>query len=123
MQFLRNAQAYYAGLGIRIKRLLTDNGSAFRSKDFALACNELGICHKFTRPYRPQTNGKAERFIQSALREWAYGFTYQNSRERTAALDYWNHHYNGHRPHQGIGGATPMSRLNLNRNNLLTLHN
>lgn len=123
VQFLRNAQAYYAALGITIKRLLTDNGSAFRSKDFALACKELGIRHKFTRPYRPQTNGKAERFIQSALREWAYGFTYQNSSERTAALDYWNHHYNWHRPHQGIGDSTPMSRLNRSRNNLLTLHN
>ena len=122
VQFLRNAHAYYAGLRVPIKRLLTDNGSAFRSKDFALACKELGIQHKFTRPYRPQTNGKAERFIQSALREWAYGFTYQNSSERTAALDYWNHHYNWHRPHQGIGGAVPMSRLSRSRNNLLTLH-
>lgn len=122
VQFLRNAQAYYVALGITIKRLLTDNGSAFRSKDFALACKELGIRHKFTRPYRPQTNGKAERFIQSALREWAYGFTYQNSTERTSALGYWNHHYNWHRPHQGIGGSTPMSRLNRSRNNLLTLH-
>ena len=110
------------GLRVPIKRLLTDNGSAFRSKDFAQACKELGIHHKFTRPYRPQTNGKAERFIQSALREWAYGFTYQNSSERTAALDYWNHHYNWHRPHQGIGGAVPMSRLSRSRNNLLTLH-
>lgn len=123
VQFLRNAHAYYAGLGVKIKRLLTDNGSAFRSRDFALACKELGIRHKFTRPYRPQTNGKAERFIQSALREWAYGFTYQNSSERTAALDYWNHHYNWHRPHQGIGGVAPMSRLIQSRNNLLTLHN
>ena len=122
VQFLRNAHAYYAGLRVPIKRLLTDNGSAFRSKDFAQACKELGIHHKFTRPYRPQTNGKAERFIQSALREWAYGFTYQNSSERTAALDYWNHHYNWHRPHQGIGGAVPMSRLSRSRNNLLTLH-
>jgi transposase InsO family protein len=122
VQFLRNAHAYYAGLGVKIKRLLTDNGSAFRSREFALACKELGIRHKFTRPYRPQTNGKAERFIQSALREWAYGFTYQNSSERTAALDYWNHHYNWHRPHQGIGGVAPMSRLTQSRNNLLTLH-
>ena len=122
VQFLRNAHAYYAGLGVKIKRLLTDNGSAFRSREFALACKELGISHKFTRPYRPQTNGKAERFIQSALREWAYGFTYQNSSERTAALDYWNHHYNWHRPHQGIGGVAPMSRLTQSRNNLLTLH-
>src|SRR5580765_3512987 len=72
--------------------------------------------------YRPQTNGKAERFIQSALREWAYGFTYQHSNERTHALGRWNHHYNWHRPHQSIGGAIPMSRLGSSRNNLLTLH-
>jgi len=123
VQFLRNAHAYYASLGVRIQRLLTDNGAAFRSKDFAQACQALGISHRFTRPYRPQTNGKAERFIQSALREWAYGFTYQNSSERTAALDHWNHHYNWHRPHQGIGGIAPMTRLNSSRNNLLTLHN
>ncbi len=122
VQFLRNACAYYASLGVRIQRLLTDNGSAFRSKDFALACKELGIRHRFTRPYRPQTNGKAERFIQSALREWAYGFTCQNSSQRTAALDHWNHHYNWHRPHQGIAGITPMSRLNSSRNNLLPIH-
>ena len=122
VQFLRNAHAYYALMGVQIKRLLTDNGSAFRSHDFAKTCKDLGIRHRFTRPYRPQTNGKAERFIQSALREWAYGFTYQNSDERTAALDHWNHHYNWHRPHQGIGGATPMSRLNQSRHNLLTLH-
>ncbi|MGH8795488.1 MAG: IS481 family transposase [Caldimonas sp.] len=122
VQFLRDAVAYYARLGVTVRRLLTDNGSAFRSKDFAAACKALGIVHRFTRPYRPQTNGKAERFIQSALREWAYGFTYQNSGERTQALDRWNHHYNWHRPHQGIGSAVPMARLNLSRNNLLTLH-
>ncbi|OPD84332.1 integrase core domain-containing protein, partial [Pseudomonas aeruginosa] len=78
--------------------------------------------HNFTRPYRPQTNGKAERFIQSALREWAYGWTYQNSAHRTDALASWQHHYNWHRPHSGIGGIAPMSRLNSSRNNLLTLH-
>ena len=122
VQFLRDAVAYYARLGVPVRRLLTDNGSAFRSKDFAAACKELGVRHRFTRPYRPQTNGKAERFIQSALREWAYGFTYQHSSERTRALDRWNHHYNWHRPHQGIGGAIPMSRLTSSRNNLLTLH-
>jgi len=122
VQFLRNAVAYYASLGVGIKRLLTDNGAAFRSRDFAQACKELHIRHKFTRPYRPQTNGKAERFIQSALREWAYGFTYQSSNQPTAALDQWNHHYNWHRPHQGIGGAAPMSRLTPSRYNLLTLH-
>ena len=122
VQFLHNAVAYYRSLGVTVERLLTDNGSAFRSKEFAKACQQLGIRHRFTRPYRPQTNGKAERFIQSALREWAYGFTYQNSSERTQALDHWLHHYNWHRPHQGIGGVAPMTRLNKSRNNLLTLH-
>lgn len=120
--FLRDAVAYYARLGVVIKRLLTDNGAAFRSGAFALACAELGIDHKFTRAYRPQTNGKAERFIQSALREWAYGWTYQNSAEREHALAGWQHHYNWHRPHSGIGGLVPMARLNSSRNNLLTLH-
>ncbi|MGJ7553883.1 IS481 family transposase [Variovorax sp. RB3P1] len=122
VQFLQNAVTYYARLGVSIKRLLTDNGSAFRSREFAVACTALGIQHKFTRAYRPQTNGKAERFIQSALREWAYGWTYQNSAQRTFALTSWQHHYNWHRPHSGIGGLVPMSRLNSSRNNLLTLH-
>ena len=120
--FLRAAVAYYTGLGITIKRLLTDNGSAFRSKDFARTCADLGIRHKFTRAYRPQTNGKAERFIQSALREWAYGWTYQSSVERNHALASWQHHYNWHRPHSGIGGLPPMSRLPASGNNVLTLH-
>jgi transposase InsO family protein len=120
--FLHAAVAYYASLGITIRRLLTDNGSAFRSKAFVQACKQLRIAKRYTRPYRPQTNGKAERFIQSALREWAYGFTYQRSAERTAALDYWTHHYNWHRPHQGIGGVAPVSRLKAPRDNLLTLH-
>src|SRR6476620_7087276 len=121
-QFMRNAVAYYKSLGVQIKGLLTDNGAAFRSNDFAQTCNDLGVKHRFTRPYRPQTNGKAERFIQSALREWAYGFVYQNSLERTDQLDAWIHHYNWHRPHQGIGGVAPMSRLKTSCNNLLTLH-
>jgi transposase InsO family protein len=122
VQFLRNTVAYFKSLGVAVRRLLTDNGSAFRSKDFAAACQQLGIRHKFTRAYRPQTNGKAERFIQSALREWAYGFTYRNSAQRTEALDHWIHHYNWHRPHQGIHGVAPMTRLTSSRNNLLTLH-
>jgi transposase InsO family protein len=120
--FLHAAVAYYTSLGVTIRRLLTDNGSAFRSKAFVQACRELGIAKRYTRPYRPQTNGKAERFIQSALREWAYGFTYQRSAERTAALDYWTHHYNWHRPHQGIGGVAPISRLFASKDILLTLH-
>ena len=123
VQFLRNAVAYFRSLGVRIQRVLTDNGGAFRSRTFTHACRDLGIAQRFTRAYRPQTNGKAERFIQSALREWAYGFTYQNSQQRTTSLEHRIHHYNWHRPHQGIGGPTPMSRLRPSRNNLLTLHN
>ena len=122
IRFLRDAVAYYASLGVSVRRLLTDNGSAFRSRAFRTVCEQLGIVHQFTRPYRPQTNGKAERFIQSALREWAYGSTYQHSTQRTAALDDWIHHYNWHRPHQGIGGVAPVSRLSSKRYNLLTLH-
>lgn len=122
VQFLHNTVGYFRSLGIRPKRVLTDNGSAFRSKSFAAACRDLGLRHSFTRPYRPQTNGKAERFIQSALREWAYGIPYNHSSERTAMLERWIHHYNWHRPHQGIKGLTPISRLARSRNNLLTLH-
>ena len=122
VRFLRDAVAYYGKLGVTVKRLLTDNGSAFRSKLFRQACAELGIQHRFTRAYRPQTNGKAERFIQSALREWAYGWTYQHSAHRTAALASWEHHYNWHRPHKGIGGVAPIARLPASRKNLLTLH-
>lgn len=120
--FLQNAFAYYARLGVTVKTLLTDNGSAFRSREFAAACVALSIKHRFTRAYRPQTNGKAERFIQSALREWAYGWIYQNSQQRTKALAIWQHHYNCHRPHSGIGGKPPISRLSSSRNDLLTLH-
>lgn len=120
--FLHDAVAYYASLGVTIRRLLTDNGAVFRSKAFVAACRELGISRRFTRPYRPQTNGKAERFIQSALREWAYAYTYQHSTERAQALASWNHHYNWHRPHHGIGRVAPISRLNLSGNNVLTVH-
>ena len=122
VQFLRNTVAYFRSLGVRVRRVLTDNGAAFRSKPFAKACQHLGIKHSFTRPYRPQTNGKAERFIQSALREWAYGIPYNHSTERADMLDRWIHHYNWHRPHQGIKGFAPISRLAQPRNNLLTLH-
>ena len=122
-RFLRAATDYFATLGVSVQRLLTDNGSAFRSHDFRRVCAELGITHKFTRAYRPQTNGKAERFIQSALREWAYGHAYPSSVERGLALPHWNHFYNWHRPHQGIGSQVPISRLSAKRNNLLTLHN
>ena len=122
VQFLRDAVAYYNRLGVTIKRLLTDNGSAFRSKEFKRSCEQLGIQQRFTRAYRPQTNGKAERFIQSALREWAYGWTYQTSSERCHALHSWQHHYNWHRPHRGIGRVAPASRLPGPRHNVLTAH-
>lgn len=123
IQFLRNSLDYYRSLGIRVRRVLTDNGPAFRSKAFARACRRLKLKHSFTRPYRPQTNGKAERFIQSALREWAYGIAYNHSSQRAVMLERWIHHYNWHRPHQGIKGMTPISRLPQSENNLLTLHN
>jgi len=121
--FLRAAAAYYASLGVTVRRVLTDNGSPFLSRAWRDACTNLGIVHKRTRAYRPQTNGKAERFIQSALREWAYGIAYEHSIQRTAMLAKWQHHYNWHRPHAGIGGVPPMSRLNPpSGNNVLTLH-
>ena len=121
--FLRAALAYYAALGVTVRRVLTDNGSPFMSRAWRQTCAELGIVHKRTRAYRPQTNGKAERFIQSALREWAYGIAYDHSSERTAMLAKWQHHYNWHRPHAGIGGVPPMSRLNpASGKNVLTLH-
>jgi transposase InsO family protein len=122
VQFLENTVAYFRSLGVRLRGILTDNGSAFRSKQFAAACQRLGLKHRFTRAYRPQTNGKAERFIQSALREWAYGIPYHHSSEREHMLERWRHHYNWHRPHQGIKGMAPISRLAQSRNNLLTLH-
>jgi len=123
VRFLEAAVDYYKSLGVSIQRLLTDNGSAFRSKAFAATCSQLGIRHSFTKPYHPQTNGKAERFIQSALREWAYGIPYQHSAERADMLRCWNDHYNWHRPHRGIGGSTPIARLGASGNNLLGSHN
>lgn len=122
MQFLQDAMACYARLGVTIKRLLTDNGSTFRSRAFEALCRQLGIQHRFTRPYLPQTKGKAERFIQSALHEWAYAYTYQNSQHRADAMKSWLHHYIWHRPHQGIGRAVPISRHNLDGYDVLTLH-
>ena len=123
IQFLENTVAYFRSLGVNVRGVLTDNGAAFRSTAFRHACTSLGLKHRFTRAYRPQTNGKAERFIQSALREWAYGIPYRHSSEREEMLERWRHHYNWHRPHQGIKGMAPISRLARSPNNLLTLHN
>ena len=119
---LRAAVEYYASLGVTIRRVLTDNGPCYRSKAFARACHALGIKHRFTRPYRPQTNGKAERFIKTALNEWAYAFRYQTSDERAEHLPRWQHDYNWHRPHGSLNRQTPISILGLTGDNLLRLH-
>ena len=108
--FLRAAVAFYAQHGITIRRILTDNGSCYRSRQFRAACLELGIQHRFTRPYTPRTNGKAERFIQTALREWAYVRHYLNSQERDQHLLPWLEHYNFRRPHGSLAYAPPISR-------------
>jgi transposase InsO family protein len=120
--FLKAAVAYYASLGVTIERVMTDNGSCYRSKAFGRACKKLGLKHIFTRPYTPKTNGKAERFIQTSLREWAYARAYNTSDERTAELPRWLHRYNWHRPHGSIDSKPPISRLGLTGNNLLRLH-
>ena len=120
--FLQAAVAYFAKLGIRIDRAMTDNGSCYRSKAFRAACKRLGLRQIFTRPYTPKTNGKAERFIQTALREWAYARAYQNSDQRSAELLNWLHRYNWHRPHGSLKANTPISRLGLSEDNLLRLH-
>jgi len=120
--FLRASVSYFQSLHVPIQRVITDNGKCFHSALFASACLELGITQKFTRAYRPQTNGKAERFIQSALREWAYGRIYENSDQRQQALPAWTHYYNCHRPHHGINLLPPLARLSLSRKNVLTLH-
>ena len=109
--FLKAAVAHYQALGVRIKRLITDNGSAYRSRLFARTCKALGIKHSFTRPYRPQTNGKAERFIQTCLREWAYGHVWNHSSERTRWLPAFLRYYNTRRPHSALGDKPPVSRL------------
>ncbi len=120
--FLEAAVAYYGKLGIRIERAMTDNGSCYRSRAFRVACERLGLRQIFTRPYTPKTNGKAERFIQTALREWAYARAYQNSDQRSAELLDWLHRYNWHRPHASLKAKPPISRLGLSEDNLLRLH-
>ena len=118
--FLRRAVAHFAAFGIRVERLMTDNGNAYRSAIHALACKALGIKHIRTRPYRPRTNGKAERFIRTMLGGWAYGAIYSNSDDRRRALAGWLDFYNRRRPHRSLGHQAPIERLHaLNRNNVL----
>jgi transposase InsO family protein len=116
--FLRRAVAHYASYGITVQELITDNGGAYRSTMHAIACRALGIRHIRTRPYRPQTNGKAERFIRSLLGGWAYGAIYHDSQERTTALTAWIDFYNRRRPHGALSHKPPIARLN-ELNNLL----
>jgi len=118
----RAAVEHYRRRGVHVQRVMTDNGPAYRSLDFKAACQQLGIRHLRTKPYTPRTNGKAERFIQTALREWAYATAYRSSAQRTEALKSWIHHYNWHRPHSALDFKPPISRLNLGGNNLLRLH-
>jgi transposase InsO family protein len=120
--FLRRAVAFYQRHGITVERLITDNGSAYRSTMHSIACRAIGIRHLRTRPYRPQTNGKAERFIRTMLAGWAYGALYRNSPERTAALDGWIDYYNHQRRHSALGHKPPIARLN-ERTNLLGTYN
>ena len=121
--FLRRACAFLAAFGVRVKRLMTDNGNPYRSTAHAVACRELGIRHLRTEAYRPQTNGKAERFIRTLVEKWAYDAVYSSSRERADALPGWLDDYNRRRPHRSIGRMPPMRRLlELQANNVVEAH-
>jgi transposase InsO family protein len=120
--FLKAAVAYYKNLGVTVARVMTDNGSCYKSRAFARACKWLKLKHIRTKPYTPKTNGKAERFIQTALREWAYAQAYPTSDRRAEELPIWLHRYNWHRPHGSLKSQPPISRLSLAKDNLLRLH-
>jgi transposase InsO family protein len=109
--FLERALAFFVSHGVIVERVMTDNGSAYKSRSFREALAKAGVKHKRTRPYTPRTNGKAERFIQTSLREWAYASPYQSSNERTQAMPAWLCDYNSRRPHSALGGKPPLSRL------------
>jgi transposase InsO family protein len=123
LHFFLMARAHFNRFGFGIKRIYSDNGPCYHSDSYRNAMHKLHIKQRYTRPYTPRTNGKAERFIQTALREWAHARTYQNSWQRKLQLDLWLHDYNFHRPHASLNAKTPASRAGLNRNNLLSLHN
>jgi transposase InsO family protein len=122
LRFLFNALRFFRSLGVNVQRVMTDNGVSFRSFRYAKALRLLRIKHLRTRPYTPRTNGKAERFVQTSLREWAYARAYETSDHRAAELPVWLHRYNWHRPHGGLGSKPPISRLALTKDNLLRLH-
>jgi transposase InsO family protein len=122
LRFLCNALRFFRAHGVKVHRVMTDNGVSFRSHRYAKALRMLKIKHLRTRPYTPKTNGKAERLVQTALREWAYARAYQHSDQRAAELPYWLHRYNWHRPHGSLKGNTPISRLGLTEDNLSRLH-
>ena len=111
---------YYRRLGVRFERVLTDNGACYKSRTFRRLIHRLGMRHLRTRPYTPRTNGKAERLVQTSLREWAYARSYANSEQRAHALQGWLHHYNWHRPHASLGYRPPITRIPLN--NVVGLH-
>ena len=112
--FLERAWRFYAAYGITIERVLTDNGGCYRSAAFAAACDELGIGHRYTRPYRPQTNGKAERMVRTLLGEWAYAGPFHDTAERIARLPEFLDFYNRRRPHWSLNGQPPISRAPVN---------
>lgn len=120
--FLQRTVRGLRRLGVRVAAVMTDNGSGYRSRRFAAACRALGLRHLFTRPYTPRTNGKAERFIKTALLEWAYVRLYRHSEQRAQALARWLHHYNWHRPHSAVGGRPPITRVVSSADNLVRLH-
>src|SRR6266478_1738122 len=117
LRFLFNALRFFRSLGVKVERIMTDNGSSFRSRRYATALRRLKIKHLRTKPYTPKTNGKAERFVQTSLREWAYATAYDTSQQRAAELPIWLHRYNWHRPHGGIGAKPPISRIALTKDN------
>jgi len=122
LRFLFNALRFFRAHGVKVERIMTDNGTSFRSRRYAKALRMLKIKHLRTKPYTPKTNGKAERFVQTALREWAYAKAYLHSDQRAAELPIWLHRYNWHRPHASLKANTPISRLGLTEDNLVTLH-
>lgn len=119
--FMRRAIAWFRARGVYVQRVLSDNGTGYRSHVFAAACRALHLVHRRTRPYTPRTNGKAERFIQTLLREWAYGRPFNSSVERTSVLGRWLHYYNEHRRHSALNKQPPISRL-VRSDDLLRVH-